>query len=120
LEYAAKMKISVYLQKKKIPPYLEKLLNGDDNNSKNFREHIRSYNSMFSFMSTGGVVDKGINIGYGPYVFRMHGQNYHHIGTLLPEEGSKPRWAQLYIYATEHEIENRINTSKCYGEKIIS
>jgi hypothetical protein len=120
LEYAAKMKISVYLQKKKIPPYLEKLLNGDDSNSKNFREHIRSYNSMFSFMSTGGVVDKGINIGYGPYVFRMHGQNYHHIGTLLPEEGSKPRWAQLYIYATEHEIENRINTSKCYGEKIIS
>jgi hypothetical protein len=41
----------------------------------------------------------------------------HHIGTLLPEEGSKPRWAQLYIYDTEHEIENRINASKCYGEK---
>jgi hypothetical protein len=34
-----------------------------------------------------------------------------------PEEGSKPHWAQLYIYDTEHEIENRINASKCYGEK---
>jgi hypothetical protein len=28
----------------------------------------------------------------------MHDQNYHHIGTLLPKEGRKPRWAQLYIY----------------------
>jgi hypothetical protein len=35
----------------------------------------------------------------------MHGQNYHHIGTLLPQEGNQPRWAQLYIYDTEHDIE---------------
>jgi hypothetical protein len=55
--------------KKKHPAYLEKLLNGDDNNSKNFKEHIISYNSMFSFASTGGIVDKGINTSYGPYVF---------------------------------------------------
>jgi hypothetical protein len=71
---------------------------------------------MFAFTSTSGVVDKEINKGYGPYVFHMHGQNYHHIGTLLPEEGNKPRWAQLYIYDTEHEIENRIETSKNGGE----
>jgi hypothetical protein len=49
----------------------------------------------------------------------MHDQNYHHIGTLLPKEGRKPRWAQLYIYIydTEHEIENRIEASKCDAEK---
>ncbi|XP_062186018.1 uncharacterized protein LOC133889557 [Phragmites australis] len=97
---------------KKPPPYLENLLTGEGTVSKNFRENIRNYNSMFSFTSTGGVVDKEINKGYGPYVFRMHGQNYHHIGTLLPEEGTKPRWAQLYIYDTDNEVENRISASR--------
>jgi hypothetical protein len=71
---------------------------------------------MFAFTSTGGVVDKEINKGHEPYIFRMHGQNYHHIGTLLPEEGNKPCWDQLYIYDTEHEIENRIEASKNDGE----
>jgi hypothetical protein len=46
---------------------------------------------MSAFTSTGGIVDKEINKRRGPYVFRMHGQNYHHIGTLLPEEGNQPR-----------------------------
>jgi hypothetical protein len=46
----------------------------------------------------------------------MHGQNYHHIGFLIPEEGNKPRWAQLYIYDIEHEIENKISAAKYDGE----
>ena len=71
---------------------------------------------MFSFTSTGGIVDKEINKGYRLYVFRMHGHNYHHIGTLLPE-GSKPRWAQLYIYDTEHEVANRISASRSEESK---
>jgi hypothetical protein len=80
------------------------------------QKNIWSYNSMFTFTSIGGIVDKDINKGHGPYIFRMHGQNYHHIGTLLTEEGNQPCWAQLYIYDTEHEIENRINVSKSDGE----
>jgi hypothetical protein len=64
---------------------------------------------MFAFTSTGGIVDKEIDKGHIPYVFCMHGQNYHHIGSLLQEEGSKPHWAQLYIYDTEHEVESRIS-----------
>jgi hypothetical protein len=108
-------KISL-LATKEPPAYLEKLLNGDDKFSKKFRENIRSDNSMFAFTSTGGIVDKGINNGHAPYVFQMHDQNYHHIGTLLPEEGTKPRWAQLYIYDTEHEVSNRISSAKCIGE----
>jgi hypothetical protein len=46
---------------------------------------------MFAFTFTGGIVDKKINKGRGPYAFCMHGQNYHHIGTLLPQEGNQPR-----------------------------
>ncbi|XP_075088408.1 uncharacterized protein LOC142170407 [Nicotiana tabacum] len=39
----------------------------------------------------------------------MSGQNYHHIGSLLPEIGKKPQFAQLYIYDTENEISNRMS-----------
>ena len=39
--------------------------------------------------------------------FRIHGQVYHLIGSLLPESGHSPMFAQLYIYDTEHENENR-------------
>jgi hypothetical protein len=103
--------------KKEPQRFLDILLNGDDKVSKESRENIRSYNSMFAFTSTGGIVDKNINNGHAPYVFRMHGQNYHHIGTLLPEEGTRPRWAQLYFYDTEHEVSNRISSTQCSGEK---
>lgn len=72
---------------------------------------------MFSFTSMGGVVDKEINTSKGPYVFRLHGQNYHHIGTLLPEGTDKPRFAQLYIYNTENEVDNRISASRCNDSK---
>nr|XP_040256329.2 uncharacterized protein LOC120974039 [Aegilops tauschii subsp. strangulata] len=65
----------------------------------------------------GGVVDKEINTRKGPYVFRLHGQNYHHIGTLLPEGTNKPRFAQLYIYNTENEVANRISASRCNDNK---
>lgn len=98
---------------KEPPQYLKRLLTDEGKDSTNFRENIRSYNSMFAFTSMGGIVDKEINMGKGPYVFRLHGQNYHHIGTLLPEEGNKPRFAQLYIYDTENEVANRISVSGC-------
>ena len=53
---------------------------------------------MFAFTSMGGRVDtSSINQSAGPYIFRMSGQNYHHIGSLLPEVGKKPQFAQLYI-----------------------
>jgi hypothetical protein len=104
--------------RKKPPPYLENLATGEGKNSKNFKENIRSYNSMFAFTSTGGIVDKELNKGHGPYVFCMHGQNYYHIGTLLPEEGGKPRWAQLYIYDTDNEVQNRISATRCSEGKM--
>ncbi|XP_033134461.1 uncharacterized protein LOC117127850 [Brassica rapa] len=57
----------------------------------------------------GGKIDYDINSGNGPFTFRMHGQNYHRMGSLLPAEGDIPRFAQLYIYDTAHELQNRFN-----------
>ncbi|XP_076943656.1 uncharacterized protein LOC143613971 [Bidens hawaiensis] len=45
--------------------------------------------------------------GNTPYTFRLSGENYHSIGTLLPLDGNKPQFAQLYIYDTENEVSNR-------------
>jgi hypothetical protein len=50
-----------------------------------------------AFTSLGAKLDQSI-VGCGPYVFKIHGELYHHHGTLLPEEGQTPRYAQLYIY----------------------
>ncbi|XP_076953594.1 uncharacterized protein LOC143627715 [Bidens hawaiensis] len=57
----------------------------------------------------GGKIDKSVNKGKGLYVFRFIGQNYHAIGSLLPNDGTKPKFSQLYIYDTDNEIENRQN-----------
>ncbi|GJY34350.1 hypothetical protein Tco_0418819 [Tanacetum coccineum] len=81
-------------------PLLDLFLN-DDGKSQNFRNNI-------AFTSMGGKVDDSINRrGRGPYVFRLHGQTYHSMGSLLPQEGAPPKFAQLYIYDTYNEIENR-------------
>ncbi|RCV30826.1 hypothetical protein SETIT_6G126900v2, partial [Setaria italica] len=66
------------------------------------------YNSLFSFTSMGANIDDGINDGASPYVFKINGLLYHRIGSLRPAEYESPKFAQLYIYGTEHEIRNRI------------
>ncbi|XP_035830917.1 uncharacterized protein LOC110928419 [Helianthus annuus] len=78
-----------------------------DDKSKHFLLNIRRFNSMFSFTSMGGKVDSKINRGNSPYVYRISGENYHTLGTLLPNEGGEPKFAQLYIYNTDNEFCNR-------------
>lgn len=93
-----------------IPPSgIQNLFFGQGDKSKHFLQHIRSYNSMFSFTSMGGRVDRSVNTGSGPPTFRLSGQNYHLIGSLLPQHGERPHFSQLYIYDTENEISNRIH-----------
>lgn len=86
---------------------IDLLINGDTRR-KHFRENIRAYNSMFAFTSMGGKVDTSINKGRGHPVFRLLGQNYHGIGSLLPLDDSRPKFQQLYIFDTVNENANRI------------
>lgn len=60
------------------------------------------------FTSLGGKIQSSINNGSSPYTFLLHGQNYHLLGSLLPEEGTTPKFSQLYIYDTENEVRNRM------------
>jgi hypothetical protein len=79
-------------------PLLRSLFNGDHPKSSNFIVNIRSYNNMFSFTSMGGKIDPGMDDGPGPPHFVVSGQNYHRLGSLIPTEGNRPKFAQLYIY----------------------
>jgi len=55
-------------------------------------------------------MDTMSNNGHDPPTLRIQGQVCHRIGSLLPLSGERPKFAQLYIYDTDNEIENRIDS----------
>ena len=88
------------------PSYLLDLYTSPGPISNSFRKNIRAYNNILACTSFGTDVDERFQM-QGISNFRIHGQVYHLIGSLLPESGHSPMFAQLYIYDTEHENENR-------------
>ncbi|XP_076954306.1 uncharacterized protein LOC143628662 [Bidens hawaiensis] len=58
--------------------------------------------------SFGAKVDRSINSGSAPYVFKVEGQISHWLGSLCPSDGQPPRFLQMYIYDTNNEIRNRM------------
>jgi hypothetical protein len=103
----------VFLQPSDPPPQpLMDLLTAKDRTlSKHFFDHIRQYNTMFAMTSMGAKVNDSINDGGGPYVFKISGQPCHRIGSLKPNRGQRPEYAQLYMFDTENEVQNRINVA---------
>ncbi|CAN7070325.1 unnamed protein product [Brassica oleracea var. botrytis] len=85
------------------PPVLEKLLQ-----CKQFRETIRVYNALLAFTSIGENIDYSVVFGRGPFTFRIQGQTYHRIGSLIPKPGLPPKYLQLYIFDTANEVKNRL------------
>ncbi|KAI5385908.1 hypothetical protein KIW84_072493 [Lathyrus oleraceus] len=67
------------------------------------------YKVMFAFTSSGAKVDNRFNNGRCPPNFRIQGQSCHRIESMLPMPCQNPRFAQLYVYDTENEIENRMH-----------
>jgi hypothetical protein len=65
------------------------------------------YDSMLAFTSLGANVDESVTRGTTPYSFRIQGELYHKLRSLCPVEGQRPQFAQLYIYDTENECQNR-------------
>lgn len=53
-------------------------------------------------------MDRSLNDGRGPPIFKISGQVHHRIGSLLPHNGESPKFIQLYIYDTANEVKNRI------------
>ena len=64
---------------------------------------------MFAFTSADIKFDKSINHSRGPPTIRIQGQPCHRISSMLPMPRKEPKFAQLYIFDTENEVQNRIN-----------
>ena len=92
------------------PPELLDLLTRQDEVGKKFRDHIRNYNNALAMTSLGCDQDKNINRdGGGPYVFKVHGRLYHQSGSLIPNQGRRPIYSQLYIYDPQDALDYRMN-----------
>ena len=90
------------------PEPLRRLLTSPEPDAAQFRKNIRRYNATFAFTSLGVKLDDRLK-GDGLRPFQIHGEIYHQIGTLQPEPGQPPVYAQHYLYdgdeATEHRFE---------------
>ncbi|CAA7019947.1 unnamed protein product, partial [Microthlaspi erraticum] len=90
------------------PPEIKNLIYGDDELSRHYQKHIRPYSMLFSFTSMGGRVDRSVKKGRGPQMFQLHGENYHLMGSMIPQPGDYAKFYQMYIVDMENEIENRL------------
>ncbi|XP_073059734.1 uncharacterized protein [Primulina eburnea] len=92
------------------PIELQELYAADNEEGRHFRQFIRAYNHVFSFTSMGVNLDESLTTGtHGIYTFRAHGSIYHSIGNLLPNENCRPRYMQMWIVDTDHDIDNRLH-----------
>ncbi|CAH2098232.1 unnamed protein product [Euphydryas editha] len=87
------------------PNIIKTLINGNHPQSKHFLNNIRSYNSAFQMTSFGAK-----QITEAPFkpTFKVQGQVYHLIGSLLPD--NEHRFLQIYFisnYTEQQNIRNR-------------
>ncbi|KAI5430877.1 hypothetical protein KIW84_035131 [Lathyrus oleraceus] len=102
------------------PDELLQLFLDSSTEGRHFRQHIRSYNHVMSFTSLGVHVDESlIAIGRGIYTSRAQGVIYHKIGGFHPNQGSRPRYLQLYIYDTDHELQNRMRENPILNQVVV-
>ena len=88
------------------PTELQMLLTGFTQTSTQFHRNIRAYNSMFAFTSLGVHLDNDLsNARDGCYTFRIHGELYHRIGPMLPNDSTtQPKFAQIYFSDPDFDV----------------
>ena len=104
-----------------IPDVIANLLRNNDQISKKLKKNIRAYNSALSFTSMNAELDRAYaNSRGGAYAFRIHGSVHHMISSVLvpdatptttPEVIQQPKFAQIYIFDSENELQNRMNVA---------
>ena len=99
-------------------PKMKKLFDENSSQSKQFLKNIRQYNNLVSMSSkciTGKLTDFSKLRSKGPNIYKMSGQMYHLIPNLLPIEGEKCKFSQIYVYdneCEEKELDNRLKHVK--------
>ena len=75
-------------------PFLQHLYEGIDSNGKHFLANICKYNSAFQMTSFD--CNEVSVAGFNPS-FRIQGQVYHLIGSIVPTQGESHKFAQIYF-----------------------
>ncbi|PLW24016.1 hypothetical protein PCASD_04072 [Puccinia coronata f. sp. avenae] len=106
--------IPVEYSNQSFPAFLRELMIGTDQRSLHFQRFLRSYNNALSFASLGARLDHTVQGQAGIFSFRVQGTLYHQIGSLLPEDGEVPAFAQIYVLggndieeATQRQTQSR-------------
>ena len=90
------------------PEPLESFMSGTTFRSKHFLENIRRYNSCFQ-MTSFGATNEVCESGFMP-TFKVQGQVYHRVGSLLPLPNEKYQFLQIYFMNDEQqEAKQRCN-----------
>ncbi|CAG8795681.1 11046_t:CDS:2, partial [Racocetra persica] len=80
---------------------LQNLFSRTDEVGCDFHANIQAYNSLFAFTS--------MSFHFDQHLANIQGGVYYAIRPLLPSNNNSPKYLQLYIYDTEHEINNRLS-----------
>lgn len=99
------------------PPELQLLLSGESALSNHFLEKIRLYNNCFQLTSMG-YTDASLN-GWNPQ-FRVQGQVYHRIGSLLPSTQNQHSFLQVYFMENDAASARRYSLFQGLQPRIIS
>lgn len=101
------------------PEPLRSLFLGNHPSSNHFLKNIRKYNSCFQMTSFGA--SRIINeIGFMP-TFKIQGQLYHRIGSLLPLPDEDSKFLQIYFMGDdEKETNQRCSINQGMKREIIS
>ena len=77
-----------------LPAFLQDLINGESPKSTHFLSHIREYNNCFAMTS---FAHREAQVpGWNPS-FRVEGNVYHLIGSLLPQTETQAKFLQVYF-----------------------
>ena len=101
----------VQLAKFQEPPQpLKNLLIGSTSDSKHLLQYIQKYNSAFEMTSFGANI---VTEGGFMQTFKVQGQVYHRIGSLLPEENENSLFLQIYFMGNqENQAQRQCNVNE--------
>lgn len=104
-----------------LPEFLKSLFDGSHIKSNDFFNHIRSYNSSFSFASFNANLVNFQERRPGPYCFKIHGQIYYQINTALyATQNENPTYGQLFIVDSNEAINHRLNKNSYLDSEIVT
>lgn len=100
-------------------PVIRDLLTGADHRSVVFLPNIRKYNNSLAFTSVSLTLDNRLGPQTSVYSLNIQGQLCHYQGTLHPQPGDRPRFAQLYIYDSTYATDVRREGARAeYGHEL--